>query len=115
MSSVIVYLRDVGAANPSDGEWDECWVPCAKGDRGARAFAPLTSELSPSLGEPEQRRLLDGLPKIRDFFNAKLHADFPNSVSYEATLIDEAISVIEATPWKLTAEQSEAFAKALTR
>lgn len=32
------WLRDVGGICPSDGQWDECWVPCAKGDPGARLF-----------------------------------------------------------------------------
>lgn len=34
---VTVYLRDVGG-EASDGQWDECWVPCAKGDPGAVVF-----------------------------------------------------------------------------
>lgn len=29
-----VYLRNVGSKE------DECWVPCAKGDKGAIAFCP---------------------------------------------------------------------------
>lgn len=33
----VAWLRDVGGP-ASDGEWDECWVPCAKGDPGARRF-----------------------------------------------------------------------------
>jgi hypothetical protein len=32
-----VYLKDVGGS-ASDGQWDECWVPCSKGDPGAVEF-----------------------------------------------------------------------------
>lgn len=37
-SGPIVYLRDAGG-RAFDGEWDECWVPCSKGDPGAVAFS----------------------------------------------------------------------------
>lgn len=32
----VVYLRDAHA-----GKGDECWIPCAKGDNGARRFGGM--------------------------------------------------------------------------
>lgn len=40
MEDPVVYLRDVGGV-AFDGEYDECWVVCAKGDPGSVAFGPL--------------------------------------------------------------------------
>jgi hypothetical protein len=34
-----VWLKDVGG-KAFDGQHDECWVPCAKGDPGAVEFEP---------------------------------------------------------------------------
>lgn len=51
----LVYLRDVGH-EASDGEWEECWVPCSKGDVGAVEFAPTDNQPdTPAPDAVEQR------------------------------------------------------------
>lgn len=57
-----VYLRDVGGV-ASDGEYDECWVPCAKGDPGAVEFNPISEDdIADARSDHEERgRFFDAL------------------------------------------------------
>lgn len=48
--SAVVYLRDVGGY-ASDGQHDECWVVCSKGDPGAVEFMPSAEASAPELYE----------------------------------------------------------------
>jgi hypothetical protein len=45
-----VYLRDEGGVS-CDGQYDECWVVCSKGDPGAVEFRPAKVSAAPDLLE----------------------------------------------------------------
>jgi len=56
----VVYLRDVGGI-ASDGQYDECWAVCSKGDPGALTFTASLSDASEVEGEIGPPTPLDAL------------------------------------------------------